>query len=163
MNKQDDYTFMRSSTPDVVLDGLFSGLLAGLVMAGSLVLSGLLRDDAIAATLSSISLDQSASPLSGALLHLSMSGIYGMLFGLTWRYLRRFVDLSSSIWWAVLLGTAYGVLLQLLAWFILLPGSGSAMMEQPFLQLSLAHLLYGLTLGLLMYLIGSRRIHGSSF
>ncbi len=160
MNKQDDSTLLSSSTPDVVLDGLFSGLLAGFVMAGTLLLSGSMRGEAITAILSSFSLDPSASPLSGALLHLSMSGIYGMLFGLGWRYLYQHVNLSPSIWWAVFLGTTYGILLQLLAWFILLPGSGSPLGEQPFLQLSLAHLLYGLTLGLLMYLIGSRRIHG---
>ena len=150
---------MRTSTPDAVLDGLFSGIMAGLVMAGSLLLSGSLRGEAITAILSSFSLDSGASPLSGTLLHLSMSGIYGMLFGLGLRYLHRHVDLSPSIWWAVLLGTGYGVLLQLLAWFILLPGSGSPLGEQPFLQLSLAHLLYGLTLGVLMYIIGSRRNH----
>jgi hypothetical protein len=137
--------------------------MAGLVMAGSLLLSGSVRGEAFTAILSNFSLDPSASPLLGTLLHLSVSGIYGMLFGLGWRYLYRHVDLSPSIWWAVFLGTTYGILLQLLAWFILLPSSGSPMMEHPFLHLSLAHILYGLTLGLLMYLIRARRIHRSSF
>ncbi len=76
MNKQDESTLLSSSTPDVVLDGLFSGIMAGLVMAGSLLLSGSLRGEAFTAILSNFSLDPSATPLSGTLLHLSVSGIF---------------------------------------------------------------------------------------
>lgn len=49
-----------------------------------------------------------------------------------------------------------------LAGFILLQGTGSALREQPFEYLSLVNIIYGLTLGLLMYLIKLRRFHGSS-
>ena len=39
------------------------------------------------------------------------------------------------------------------AGFILLPGTGSALREGPLVYLSLAQIIYGLTLGLLMYLL----------
>ena len=55
------------------------------------------------------------------------------------------------------------VILIALAGFILLPGTGSALREQPFVYLSLAHIIFGLTLGLLMYLIKLPRFHGSSY
>ena len=53
------------------------------------------------------------------------------------------------------------IILIVLVGFILLPGTGSALREQPSLYLSMAHIIFGLTLGLLMYLIKLPRFHGS--
>jgi hypothetical protein len=85
------------------------------------------------------------------LLHLAVAGVYGILFGI----LYRVVVLLRKDWLAPLpsavLGMVYGILLLLLARGVLLPGADSALMEIPLLHFGVAHLLFGVSAGLLAY------------
>jgi hypothetical protein len=82
-------------------------------------------------------------------LHLAVSGTYGLVFALVWFIISRLGGFRPSNWMAGLVGTAYGALLWLLAQTVLLPGTGSALLTIPTWQFALAHLLYGLVLGVL--------------
>jgi len=136
---------------DAVIDGLFTGLLAGLGMAATLVLAGWTGGEQPAEVLSRITPQQLDAPLSGFFLHLAVSGIYGMVYGVIWMLALRLRGFHPNLPVALVSGAAYGLLLEGLAQAVLLPGSGSALGQTPFWHLALAHLVYGLVLGLSLY------------
>src|SRR5512143_1113048 len=81
------------------VDGLFAGLLAGLVMAAFLAVTSLVRSETLSALFSRFSPAQAASPFTGFLLHLAVSSVYGILFGLVWYLtasLRRLAPLARQ-------------------------------------------------------------------
>ena len=132
---------------DAAVKGLFNGFIAGIGMAVVLVAAGLLSDVPAASTLDLFTPVSGSGPLTGLLAHLAISGIYGMVFGLLWSTVLRWLRTDSVLWWAVLSGAAYGLLLWLGAQFILLPTTGAAPGSIPAGQFLLAHLVYGLILG----------------
>ncbi len=89
------------------------------------------------------------SPVTGSLLHLSVSAVYGATFGVVWKFLRR---LNLPGW---LSGLGFGIALFLLAEFVLLPSSQSPLVQIPLLQFGIAHVIYGLILG---WLVGRNTI-----
>jgi hypothetical protein len=137
----------ESSTGDAAVDGLCSGIVAGTAMGLYLVLIGLLIGQGPAVVLGRFDPAGGASPLTGALAHLAVSGVYGVLFGLAGYVAARWRRLP--VWLA---GLGYGLVLLFLAEALImrLPGTGSALRETPLVHLAAGHLLYGLTLGLLM-------------
>jgi hypothetical protein len=137
----------ESSISEAAVDGLFAGLLAGLVMAAFLATTDLMRREMLGSLFNRFNPAQAASPWMGLLIHLAISAVYGVLFGLLWGTLIRWRRQASTLVEAVLAGAAYGLLLWLAAQFILLPGSGSALSFLPGGQLLSAHLVYGLILG----------------
>ena len=139
------------SIGDAVIDGLFTGLLAGLGMAATLVLAGWTGGEQPAEVLSRIAPQQLNTPLSGFLLHLAVSGIYGMVYGIFWWLVLRVRSFQPNLLTALVGGVVYGRLLEAAAQAILLPSSGSGLGQTPFWHLALAHLVYGLVLGLLLY------------
>jgi hypothetical protein len=136
---------------DAVIDGLFTGLVAGLGMAATLMLAGWIGGEPPALALSRFAPQQLSAPLSGFLLHLAVSGIYGMAYGVVWWMALRIRPFQPSLITALVGGAIYGLLLEAAAQAILLPGSGSALGQLPIWQLALAHLVYGMVLGLLLY------------
>lgn len=126
---------------DTAVDGLLGGLLAGAAMLALLLLLGLLRGAPAAQTLGRFAAGAGGAPLVGLLLHLAVSGIYGMLFALLARGVRAIRPFGRY-----LLGGAYGLLLFALARGVLLPAAGSALLAIPAPDLLLAHLAYGLVL-----------------
>ncbi len=132
---------------DAAVDGLLAGAAAGFVMAVYLWVAGLVQGLPTAAVLGRFDPGQSASPLTGALVHLAVSGVYGAIFGLGLRLVGGLPLLRRVPVWV--LGTAYGLLLLAVAWLVILPGTGALVREVPLLHLTLAHLLYGVTLGIL--------------
>lgn len=131
----------QSSISETVVEGLFAGVAAGVVMLVYLLASGLLSGEAAGVVLGHFSIQTPPDPLQGALLHLAVSSIYGMLFGVVMSLLgRRF-----SAWGLALL---YALAIYLLARWVLLPGAGSHLLDVAPLHLALAHLVYGLVLGL---------------
>lgn len=130
---------------DAAVDGLFSGLGAGLVMGIYLVLVGLLNGENPGTVFSRFSSGSEVSPWAGLFNHLSVSAFYGLLYGLLALFLfRAWPQLHSSI--GLLVGLFYGVILWGVAQLILLPGTGSPLDEIPVLHLAVAHLLYGVSL-----------------
>ena len=127
---------------NAAVDGLLLGLLAGLGMALYLGGAALAMGERLAVMFSRFAVAATDSPVSGFLLHLAVSGIYGLMFGFACRLICRWPRL---VW---LIGLAYGGLLWLLATFVLLPGSDSPLSAIPAAHLVLAHLVYGGVLGL---------------
>ncbi len=134
----------QTSLGEAAVDGLLAGLSAGVVMAAYLVLAGLLMGEAPGVMLGRFDPAAGGAALTGALAHLATAGIYGAFFGVTWWLLR-------SLWPrlpGVAAGLLYGLLLYGLAQGILLPWSKSALGAIPPLHFAVAHIIYGLALGL---------------
>lgn len=131
-----------SSIGDVTVSGLFGGLLGGLAMALIIALFSLLAGQGLA-YLGYFSNGTPVPPLQGLLMHLAVSGIYGMLYGLILHWSRAdHLDLPG---W--LLGLVYAVALWVLAVTVLLPAANSLMLTLPWYVFFSGHLAYGLVLG----------------
>lgn len=148
-NSSDFTTQRRATTGDVAVDGLLAGMGAGLAMGFLLLLAGLLSGVAPGEMLGRFDPANNGDPLVGGLLHLAVSGIYGAIFALLFRLLRRRWPVIARYSWLV--GGVYGLLLWLAAQVVFLPGMNSALSLIPPLQFAAAHIVYGLVLG---YLIG---------
>ena len=85
------------------------------------------------------------SPQLGILSHLAVSAVYGMLFGLILRWTRLGQFKSVPGWFT---GLTYALLLWLAAILFILPGPGSLLKAIPVVHFLLAHIVYGLVLGL---------------
>lgn len=139
------------SASDAAIDGLLSGVVGGLVMAAYLALAMLVAGVSPLATLALFAPDPDSGPLMGALAHLAVSGIYGVLFGVGYAALLRRRDYNPPTWLHAVIGGLYGLLLLLAAWTLILPATGSQLQQIPLVQLTIGHLLYGLVLGWLVY------------
>lgn len=132
---------------DAAVKGLFNGFIAGIGMAVVLVAAGLISGVPAAKTLERFTPVSGGGPLTGVLAHLAVSGIYGLVFGLLWSTVLRWLRLDAGLWQGILTGVAYGLLLWLGAQYILLPTTGAAIGSLPAGQFLIAHLVYGLVLG----------------
>ena len=138
------------STGEAAVLGLFSGLWAGLVMAGFLLLAIILGGAGFRDTLADFSLSESAGLWIAGLTHLAVSAVYGLAFGLIYVFISQRIGGEIPWWSATALGTAYGLILWLLAVYILLPGTSYTWYEISPSVLVGAHLVYGFTLGALI-------------
>jgi hypothetical protein len=83
-------------------------------------------------------------PLQGLLMHLAVSSIYGMLFGLIRNWIRpNWLDRLPG--WLVGLSFAMG--LWIFAVTLLLPAAKSLMLDLPWVVFFTGHIAYGLVLG----------------
>ena len=151
----DSKSLMRAhnSVGDAAVDGLLHGVVAGLVMAIYLVLIGVVTGAGVAATLSAFDLGPGASPVRGALIHLAVAAIYGMVFSLIYRLIGRGRSISRG--GNVLIGVAYGLLLWLITQIAFAAGINVALSSLPTVHFAMAHALFGLTLG---WLIGRTQV-----
>ncbi len=138
----------RSSSGDAAVDGVLHGVGAGIVMALYLIVIGMVAGAGLAATLSAFDLGQGTSPVRGALIHLAVSAIYGMLFGLLYRLIGRSRSIGQG--GSLIVGLVYGLLLWLITQIAFAAGISVALSSLPAVHLAVAHGLYGLTLGRLM-------------
>lgn len=138
----------RPTTGDVAVDGLLAGVIAGGVMAGYLVLSGLLAGIEPLQTLARFASPAGASVLAGILVHLSLSAVYGIVFGVIYRLLGggRLAGRGAG----TLLGLGYGLVLLLLAQGVTLALPNAPLRAVPAGHLAVAHGIYGAVLGWLM-------------
>ncbi|MFZ1403703.1 MAG: hypothetical protein WAW03_11500, partial [Anaerolineae bacterium] len=113
-----------------------------------LVASGLLAGAGPASTLARFSPAGSASPLTGGLIHLAVSAVYGLLFGVIYRLVRRGRLAGRPA--GVILGLAYGLLLMVVAQGLAATPAGSVLQEIPALHFAVAHLVYGAVTGWLV-------------
>jgi hypothetical protein len=133
-----------ASAADTAVSGLLYGLLAGLVMLVFLAAAGLLSAESLTTVLGRFDPSAAGAPLPGVLAHLAVSAVYGLPFGLAWRALsRRLLSRAPSI----LAGLIYGLLLFVLAEVILLPPTGSRLLEFAPITFAMAHAVYGMVLG----------------
>lgn len=129
----------NTTVGDAAVDGLLGGVAAGIVMAMYLVAVSLIGGEGLA-VLSRFD-PNGASPMIGTLLHLAVSGVYGAVFGIGWKYARR---LNVPAW---LIGLVFGGALFALAELVLSPTSPSPLAKISFVHFGIGHVIYGLTLG----------------
>lgn len=142
-------TQRRRTIGDVIVDGLLSGLLAGAVMGVFLVAVGLVSGEGPGQVLGRFDPAGGGEPLTGALMHLAVSGLYGVGLALILHVLGgRWGDWRRYGW---LLGVGYGLVVWVVAQFVVLPGLGIALADIPPAQFIPAHLIYGAVLG---YVLG---------
>lgn len=133
---------------DAAVDGLLAGAAAGIAMAAVLAAGGLLAGVGPAATLARFDPAGLASPLTGGLMHLAVSAVYGLLFGMLYRLAGRGRLAGRPA--GVLIGLAYGLALLLLAQGLISSPAGAALREIPALHFVAAHLIYGVVVGWLI-------------
>lgn len=134
----------RKTIGDAAVDGLLSGIVAGLAMAAYLLAYGLLRGESAGTVLGRFDLGPQHSAVTGLLLHLATSAIYGAIFALALRVLSRWTGSYRRYAW--LAGMVYGLALFAVAWLALAPQE-SALREFGALNLAVAHALFGAVLG----------------
>ncbi len=136
-----------SSLGDSAVDGLLSGTSAGLLMAVYITVAGVLAGQVWTTILAQFDPSATPSALTGILAHLAVSGVYGVFFGMAWRWLGRLWPRVPS--WLV--GLAYGLVLWTVALLLLrLPAAATPagwLAGVAPVHLALAHALYGLALG----------------
>ena len=143
-------TTRRRTAGDTAVDGLLAGAVAGIAMAVYLVVAGLLAGEGPAVVLARFdpSGAGAASPLIGAVMHLAVSAVYGLLFGLIYRLIGR--DRLAGRAAGALMGLVYGLVLLLVAQGLALISASVPLREISALHFALAHLIYGLLLGWLV-------------
>ena len=143
----------RSSIGDAAVDGLLNGAIAGLVMAIYLLVFGVAAGAGLAATLSALDLGQGTSPVRGALIHLAVAAIYGMVFSLIYRLIERSRPIGRG--GTMIMGVTYSLGLWLITQIAFASGIHVALSSLPAVHLAVAHALFGLTLG---WLIGHTQV-----
>jgi len=147
MNNSHSLMRARSSIGDATVDGLGDGALAGLAMVLYLALMALLSGGTPLAVLTGLDLEQWSSPLRGLLLHLALAAIYGAIFCVTRRAIVR--RRSINRWASVAIGLAYGLLLWLIAPWVLPAGVTALLRAVTPIDFFSAHVIYGVSLGVL--------------
>lgn len=135
----------RSSIGDAAVDGLLHGAIAGSVMAIYLIALGLVTGTGLVTVLTAFDLGQGTSPLRGAVIHLAVAAIYGMVFGLGQRLIGRGKSIGRR--GSTLIGLAYGLLLWLITRIAFASGLNIALSNLPAVHLAVAHGVYGAALG----------------
>ncbi len=143
--------YREISAGDAAIDGLLSGVLAGLAMAVYLLVYGWFSGIGLLNILALLAPHIESGALVGGLAHLAVSGIYGVVFGVGYVMFLRRRDYSPPTWVHAVIGAAYGLLLLAAAWLVLFPATGAQMQEIPLTHLTIGHVIYGAVLGLLVY------------
>ncbi|MFQ5859133.1 MAG: hypothetical protein ACE5LU_26335 [Anaerolineae bacterium] len=138
---------------DAAVDGLFGGVVAGILMAAYVVAVGLVAGEGPGTVLGRFAAGEGASPVSGALMHLAVSAVYGTLFGAVWHLIARRRRVGRPAWLA---GLAYGVILLVVSEAAFLAGAESPLQKIPLVHWAVAHGIYGLVLGWLTGRQGER-------
>lgn len=127
---------------NTAVDGLIAGSAAGVAMFAYLLVT---VGDAPADLLARFTgAGQQASPLLGAVTHLAVCMIYGMIFALIWRAAKG----SNRLVWRLIGGLIYAGILFIISVGVLLPAVQSPILDLPTLHWGIAHAIYGLMLGL---------------
>lgn len=135
----------KKSIGDVAVDGLLAGMAAGVVMGVALLAVGVIEGVGPVEILGRFDPAEGGSAAVGGLLHLAVSGIYGVAFAILFRLLTgRWSGLKR---YGSGLGIVYGLALWMAAHFLLLPELNSALTEISAAGFALSHLMYGAALG----------------
>jgi hypothetical protein len=137
----------KKKISDLAVDGFIAGILSGMAMGVVLFLGEWILGGMAGEFLNLFSPFANYPLVSGGLVHLAVSSIYGLVFGLVvflvYKILRGRLPLA-------VLGLVYGLVLFFLAQTAFVTGIGSALQAIPGWLFLLAHLMYGGLLGFLM-------------
>lgn len=148
MAPREEHLINSKQVGDVAVDGLFSGLVAGIINGGILLVGGLLIGSNPVTTWGWFDPRVSSEPIAGGLLHLAISAVYGLIFALIFQGVIRIWKRASSLGWFI--GLLYGLMLWLLAEGIFLSGLDSKLQEIPLWLFVIFHSVFGLSLGILI-------------
>jgi hypothetical protein len=129
---------------DLAIDGFIGGILAGLAMGLVLVVGEWILGITPGAVLGRFSPSGNSLPMTGALVHVAVSSIYGLVFGLLIFPVRKLIRRNLPVW---TFGLVYGGILFLLAQSVFLSGIDSTLQAIPAWLFLLGHLVYGVLLG----------------
>jgi hypothetical protein len=113
-----------------------------------IVLGWVLIGEAPTGLLERLNPGQPITPAAGVLMHLAVSGVYGVGFSLLSSAIPLRLREQIPGWLA---GLIYGGFLLALAVNLLLPGLRSTLGEQPLWIIGLGHAVYGILLGIKAY------------
>ena len=145
------------SIGDAAVDGLLNGVIAGVAMAIYMLLMLLINNVPLGEIFSYFR-SITSSPVAGTLVHLAVSGIYGVVFGLAFAYLTRRWGGPSLTWLALIAGLVYGAILWFIASTMVLSIGSTSPLDLPGVHLIIAHLFYGLLLGILSLRSNARTV-----
>ncbi|MCC7161856.1 MAG: hypothetical protein IT331_05160 [Anaerolineae bacterium] len=138
---------------DAAVEGLMYGIVAGLVMTLFVVAFEWLAGVMPLEVLSYFGVDAAAPPWVGLFTHVAVSGIYGVVFGMLALGVARALGERMNPGVRLGLGVLYGLLIFLIAEWIILPRTASPLAEMSVWALALAHALYG---AVLAWLVGRK-------
>lgn len=134
----------RKTVGDVAVDGLLSGVVAGVAAALYLVIIGLFSGETFHSTLGRFDPQQTGNAILGIFVHLGMSAVYGGLFAVLYRPIRRRMPTSPVL--NLIIGLIYGIILMLVAELVFNSGIESALDDISKIQFALFHIIFGLVL-----------------
>jgi len=139
------------------VDGLIAGLEAGLLMVVFLILlEWISSGNGPGLTLARFDPGDNPVPLTGLLVHLAVSGVYGLLFGfIGWLFNSR-KSMILGGWIPLISGGLYGTAIFLLPWLTFSPNIGQNFLGFSPLIFWLAHVLYGSSLAFLLARVWSK-------
>lgn len=138
------------SAGDLAVDGIFTGIEAGIIMAAFLVAVSAQNQISPVELLSAFSINSYPTWISGILTHLAVSSIYGIFFNLgIYFFFRKSSNLKVSFF-VPFSGLIYGSLLWIAAEYFLFGLTAFQLKDMPANILLVAHLIYGLVLGILV-------------
>ncbi len=140
------------SIGDAAVEGLLNGIFAGVVMLAVVVAFEFAVGVSPMVTLGYFDAGPdfngtAGSPLIGALTHLAVSGIYGLVFGMVGMVVLG-ARLNLGLW--LLLGVLYGLLLFGVAQWVILPRANTPLDLVPAWLFAAVHVLYGVVLAWLL-------------
>ena len=154
MNSRTDPTHdtHHSNLGSTAVDGLIAGAAAGVVMIAYLLITA---GESPADLLNRFTgAGMQPSPVTGAVAHLAVSAIYGMVFAVFWSALRG----SQRRMILVIAGVVYGLILFAAAEWVILPAVESPLLGIPILHWGIADIIYGIVLGLIFKISERERV-----
>ena len=130
---------------DAAIDGLLTGIGAGLAMGLLLLAAGLLIGDPPAEVIGRFDPARSNNLVTGLLTHVAVSAVYGAIFGLLFLAIVRWR--SGLAWFGWMAGLLYSLVLYAIASGAIWAGVDSGLARFPAVILLLAHAAYGLVIG----------------
>jgi hypothetical protein len=129
---------------DVAIDGLWPGLIGGIIMIVYLLLVGLMIDTKPLAIFAYFSPNDTLPAIAGLGTHLAVSAVHGTIFGLITAVIGQRRPNKLPLWLA---GILFGLLLWLTAHLIIVPSGLSDLGAIPAGHFLLAHILFGAVMG----------------
>lgn len=144
MDRSEVQSIRSHSFGDAAVSGLFGGLLGGVAM-GAVIAIGSLATGQGVSYLGHFAAGEPVSPIQGFLMHLGVSGIYGIFYALLYHAIgvQRLARLPG---W--LTGLIFALGLWTFAVAVLLPSTNALILSIPWPVFLLGHVAYGLVLGI---------------
>ena len=91
MNKIENLNSQRITIGETAVDGLISGIWAGIAMAFFIIIAGWMAGDSLLVSVRRFSINPTTTPLITVITHVAISAVYGLLFALIIIAISRFV------------------------------------------------------------------------